>query len=719
MNKFTILLLALLLFFACKDPANTSNNHTASTTSKFTEKYPITEKTLVKDNFFGKEVEDPFRWLEDENSSDTKQWVGEQNEVSHHYLSRIPFRASIKERLTQLWNYEKYSTPFKENGKYYFFKNDGLQNQSVLYVQDNLDAEAKVVLDPNKFSNDGTSSLAGMSFSKDGKYLAYGISEGGSDWRTAYILDLETGKNLNDKIEWIKFSGFSWYNDGFYYSRFPSPKDGDKLSGKNEFHQVFYHKIGDNQSQDALVYADRSQPDISFYSATTEDESFHILYSSETTSGNALYFRKSENIDDEFTPLVTDFEHDYSVIDNIGEKLLVITNYKAPNQRLLLIDTRKPEQSRWKEIIPETENVLNDVSLIGNKIIAKYIRNANSQIKIFSIDGEFESELALPENIGTVGAINGKRNDKEAFYSFRSFVRPSTVYKLDVINKESEVFKEPQLDFNSDEYETKQVWYESYDGQRIPMFITHKKGIELNGANPTLLYGYGGFNINILPGFKLSQALFLENNGIYAVPNIRGGGEFGKKWHKAGTKLQKQNVFNDFMAAAEYLIDNNYTSSEKLAISGRSNGGLLVGACMTQKPELFAVALPAVGVMDMLRYHKFTIGRAWATDYGTSEDSIQFKNLLSYSPVHNVKKGTVYPATLVTTGDHDDRVVPAHSYKFISALQEVQPTENNPVLIRIDTNAGHGSGKPTSMLIEELTDILSFVFYNLDEEPIY
>lgn len=709
---FQFTLLGLLLF-SCNSgqDGNLSENDNMQSDKNNAYNYPETTKEDVVDEYFGVKVPDPYRWLEDDNSTATKNWVRKQNDMTFDYLDEISFRDEIADRLKEVWNYEKYSTPFKKNGKYYFFKNNGLQNQSVLYVQDKLDGEPRMVLDPNTFSEDGSSSLGSYSFSEDGRYLAYGVSVGGSDWRTVYVKDLKTGKTLADKLDWIKFSGMSWKDDGFFYSRYSEPKEGDELSAKNDFHQVFYHKVGTTQADDQLVFLDRSNPERNFYVNTTEDERFLSLAASESTSGNALYFRDLDKKDQDFVPVVEGFDSDFWVIDNFGDNLLVMTNDEAPNMRVLLIDTKRPGRGDWKELIPESEQKLQSIDLVGDKIMATYIKDAASMVKVFSESGRFLNEMKLP-GLGQISGFSGKRKDPLAFFSYTSFTQPSTKYKYDSKTGKSEVFKASKMDFNADEYETKQVFYKSNDGTQIPMFITHRKGLKMDGNNPTLLYGYGGFDISILPSFSIANTILLENGGIYAVANIRGGGEYGKKWHEAGTKLEKQNVFNDFISAAEYLIDQEYTSADKLAIEGRSNGGLLVGACMTQRPDLFKVALPAVGVMDMMRYHKFTIGKFWATDYGTSDESEeQFKNLLSYSPVHNIRLGTAYPATLVTTADHDDRVVPAHSFKFISALQEGHQGAN-PVLIRVDVDAGHGAGKSTEKQIEERADILSFMFHN-------
>lgn len=681
--------------------------------------YPNTFKdSTIVDEYFGEKITDPFRWLEDDHSEDTKKWVSEQNKTTQDYISNIPYRDAIAKRLEALWNYEKFGTPFKKGDKYYYFRNSGLQNQSVLYGTDALEKDATEIIDPNKFSSDGTSSLANFGFSKDGKYFAYGVSEGGSDWRTVYVKNLETGELLDDKVEWVKFSGISWYKNGFFYSRYPKPKEGDDLKGQNKFHAMYYHKLGTSQEKDEMVFADRRNPKINVYGGTTEDERFLTISTTETTSNNRLYFKDLSKNDEYFTPVVENLEHDFWVIDNNGDNLLVLTNHKAPNYRLVSINTEKIEEGFWEEIIPESKHVLSSVTIAGGKLVANYIKDAASLLKVYNLSGKFEYDIKLP-TMGTVNGFSGKKDENIAFYSFTSFTYPNTIFKYDFSAKESSIYRVPQIKgITPDDYETKQVFYESKDGTKIPMFITHKKGVVLDGTNPTLLYGYGGFNISVQPSFSISRMILLENGGVYAVANIRGGGEYGREWHDGGRLLNKQNVFDDFVAAAEYLIEEKYTSSEKLAIEGRSNGGLLVGACMTQRPDLFKVALPAVGVLDMLRYHKFTIGRAWATDYGLSTDPVQFQYLLNYSPLHNMEPGTNYPATLVTTADHDDRVVPAHSFKFISELQRNHEGDN-PVLIRVETSAGHGAGKPTKMAIEELADINSFMLYNLGEDVIY
>lgn len=706
-----LLFAIILLLVQCKNSATTNESVGPLTDFKnIPVKYIETQKdTAIVDDYFGTKVADPYRWLEDDHAENTKNWVKAQNVTTEKYLSQIPFRNTVKDRLTKLWNYAKFSTPFTVAGKYYFFKNDGLQNQSVLFVQDKLDGTPKEVLNPNNFSKDGTVALGGMDFSKDGKFLAYQISEGGSDWQTILIKNLETGKNLPEKIEWVKFSAISWAGNGFFYSRYPEPDKNDKLKGTNLFHQVYFHTLNTAQSEDRLVYADRSNPDYNFYCQTTEDERYLAISIAKSTSGNALYIKDLQNTNSTFIPIVESFESDFSLVDNINNELLILTNDQAPNQRLISINADAASPKNWKVVIPESKDVLRSVSLIGQKIFAHYLHNASSKVMTFQLDGKKVYDLALP-GIGTLGALSGKKDKEEAFFSFSSFTRPNTIYQLDAATGQSKVFKKSGIEFDSDAYETKQVFFTSKDGTKVPIFITHKKGLKMDGKRPTLLYGYGGFNISILPSFSLVRSLIMENDGIYAVANIRGGGEFGQNWHLNGTKEKKQNVFDDFIGAAEYLIKNGYTSSKNLGIEGGSNGGLLVGACITQRPELFSAAFPRVGVLDMLRYHKFTIGRAWAYDYGLSEDEKGFKYLIAYSPLHNVKDAS-YPATMVMTGDHDDRVVPAHSFKFAATLQEHQKG-NSPVLIRIETSAGHGAGKPTSKLIQESADMLSFFFYN-------
>ncbi|MFW6226856.1 MAG: prolyl oligopeptidase family serine peptidase [Bacteroidota bacterium] len=677
--------------------------------------YPETKKMDTSDVYFDTEVADPYRWLEDDTSTAVKHWVKKQNEVTFSYLKDIPFREDIQNRLKEVWNYPKYSAPSKKESVYFYFKNDGLQNQSVLYMTEDPEKEGEVLLDPNKLSEDGTVSLSSMGVSDNGKYLAYGISHGGSDWNEIFVMDVETKEKLDDHLEWVKFSGISWKDDGFYYSRYDEPK-GSELSAKNEFHKVYYHKVGTPQSEDKLVYWNPQKPNRNYAVGTTEDERFLIMQESAASQGNALFYKDLEKENDKFHQLAEGFEYQHSVVDHIDGEFIVKTNYDAPRYRLVLIDPENPEPENWKDLIPEKESVLQMATIAGKKLITTYMVDASSKAYVYSLEGERIHEIVLP-GIGSMGSFRGDKEDNEAFYTFSSYTMPPTIFRYDIENNKSEVFRKPEIKFNSDEYETKQIFYASKDGTKIPMFITHKKGLKMNGNNPVYLYGYGGFNISLTPGFSTPMIPFLENGGIYAVANLRGGGEYGKAWHDAGTKMKKQNVFDDFIAAAEHLIDNEYTNPGRIAIAGGSNGGLLVGACMTQRPELFGVALPAVGVMDMLRYHKYTIGWHWAGDYGTSEESKEmFEYLYKYSPIHNLKEGVEYPATLVTTADHDDRVVPAHSFKFIATLQE-KHRGNNPVLIRIETSAGHGAGKPTKKIIEETADKLAFIFYNMDIEP--
>jgi prolyl oligopeptidase len=679
--------------------------------------YPETRMDDVVDNYFGVEVADPYRWLEDDNSDETKAWVKAQNEVTFGYLEKIPFRKNIQERLTQMWDYPKYGTPFWKDNYYFFYKNDGMQNHFVLYIREGIDGEPREFINPNKLDEAGSISLTSLSISNDAKYMAYGISKAGSDWNELFVKETATGEDISDHIKWVKFSGISWEGDGFYYSRYDEPVQGQELSGANEFHKIYYHKIGTSQNEDKLIYHNPKHPRRNYYAGTTEDERFVIISESESTSGNSLYVKDNKNPKSDFIKIAEGFTYDYSALDHVNGKILVRTNHGAPKYRLVLIDPKNPSPEKWKEILPEKENVLRGVSQIGGKLFANYMKDASSRIYIYDYEGNQTGELELP-GIGSFGSLSGKKDENTAFFSFSSYTYPATIFKYDVAANEYEVYFAPEIDFDPEAYETKQVFFTSKDGTKVPMFIVHKKGLELNGKNPTLLYGYGGFNASLTPGFSVSRTILLENGGVYAVANTRGGGEYGRDWHMAGTQLNKQNVFDDFIAAAEYLIAEKYTSSEKLAIQGGSNGGLLVGAVMTQRPELFKIAFPAVGVLDMLRYHMFTIGWAWATDYGTSNDSVHFHNLYGYSPLHNIKKGVHYPATMVTTADHDDRVVPAHSFKFIAELQK-KHKGSNPVLIRIETDAGHGAGKPTSKIIEEAADTWAFMFYNLGVKPKY
>ena len=693
----SILLVATIMVAACSDCKIAKIN------------YPETATDETVDNYFGKDVADPYRWLEDDNSEETKKWVTEQNIVTENFLNQIPYRDKIKERLTKLWDYPRSSAPFKKGGYYFVFKNNGLQNQSVAYYMKSLDEEPKVLIDPNLWSEDGTISLSRFEVSEDGKYLAYAISKSGSDWNEIKVKNIETGEDFPETVQWVKFSGISWHNDGFYYTRYPQPKEGDLLKGVNENGKIYYHKVGEDQTKDKLIYEEPHNPRRGFYAGITDDLKYLIISATESTKGNALYIKDIGT--DKMTKIVETFDKDFSVIDHIDGKLLILTDSDAPKSKVITIDPKNPKKENWKDFIPEQEGVLRGISIAGGKIIASYMEDAHSKIKIFNLKGEYLYDLDNSE-IGTIRGFSGKIDDNETFYTITSFISPSTIYRYDIENNKSELFQKPEMDFDGSLYEVKQVFYPSKDGTKIPMFIVHKKGLKLDGKRPTLLYGYGGFNVSVTPSFSVSRLIWVENDGIYAVANIRGGGEYGEKWHLAGTKLQKQNVFDDFIAAAEYLIDNKYTGSKHLAILGGSNGGLLVGAVANQRPELFAVALPAVGVMDMLRYHLFTIGRYWATDYGTSEESEEmFNYLLAYSPIHNIRDGQ-FPATMVTTSDHDDRVVPAHSFKYAATLQNTY-TGNNPVLIRIETNAGHGAGKPTAKIIQEQADLWAFSFWNM------
>ncbi|MEA4984207.1 MAG: prolyl oligopeptidase family serine peptidase [Paludibacter sp.] len=683
-----------------------------SCTNRTNIEYPETRQDTIVDNYWGTTVPDPYRWLEDDRSAETEAWVIAQNQVTYSYLEQIPFRNKLKERFTELMNYPKYGSPKKVNNKYYFYKNDGLQNQSVLYELDSLTAEPKVLLDPNKLSEDGTVALSQAAFSKDGKYLAYSIAKSGSDWNEIFVMDVASRKLLSDHIEWVKFSGISWQGDGFYYSAYSKPEAGKEYSNKNEYHKVFYHQLGQAQDKDKIIYENKEFALRNCGAGVTEDEKFLFIFENESTSGNSLLMKDLTKANAKPVLIAPGFESDFSIIDHYQGKVFVLTNYNAPNQQLMVFDPTKPQLENWQTLIPETENVLESASIIGGKLFLNYLQDASHHLYAYDTNGKKLFEIELP-TIGTVG-ISGNMDENEAFYTFTSYTFPPTIYRYDVAENKAELFRKSEVSFNSDDYVSEQVFYTSKDGTKVPMSITYKKGMKRNGKNPVMLYGYGGFNISLLPSFSITRIPFLEKGGIYAIANLRGGGEYGETWHKAGTKMQKQNVFDDFISAAEYLIAEKYTNPEKLAINGGSNGGLLVGAALTQRPDLFAVAIPEVGVLDMLRYQKFTIGWAWATDYGTSEESKEmFEYLLGYSPLHNLTKGTDYPATLVTTGDHDDRVVPAHSFKFAATLQAAN-SGKNPTLIRIDVKAGHGAGKPISKIIDAQTDVWAFVMENLD-----
>ena len=672
-------------------------------------KYPQTKKGETVDLYFDTKVNDPYRWLEDDKSEETAAWVKAENEVTYDYLSQIPFRNELKARMQKLWNYEKIGSPSTEGNFTYYFKNNGLQNQSVLYRKD-ASGKEEVFLDPNTFSKDGTTSLGEMDFSKDGSILAYSISEGGSDWRKVVIMNTLDKKIVEDTLVDVKFSGLSWKgNEGFFYSSYDKPK-GSQLSAKTDQHKLYFHKLGTPQKEDKVIFgADQKRRYVG--GSVTNDDRFLIITAGNATYGNELYFKDLTLPNSPIVTIVDNFNSDSSVIENEGTKLYIETDLNAPNKRIVTVDVSNPKPENWKDFIPETENVLTPTTC-GGFFFANYMKDAVSVVQQYDYSGKLVRNIQLP-GLGTATGFSGKKSDKIVYYSFANYITTATIYALEFQSGKSTVYEKPKVDFKSEEYVSKQVFYTSKDGTKIPMMITHKKGLKLDGKNPTILYAYGGFNISLMPSFNIANAVWMENGGIYAVANLRGGGEYGKKWHDAGTKMQKQNVFDDFIAAAEYLIAQKYTSSNFLAIRGGSNGGLLVGATMTQRPDLMKVALPAVGVLDMLRYHTFTSGAGWAYDYGTSQDSKEmFEYIKKYSPVHNVKKGTQYPATMVTTGDHDDRVVPAHSFKFAAELQEKQ-SGSNPVLIRIDVKAGHGAGKSVEATIQENADIQSFTLYNM------
>jgi len=672
--------------------------------------YPTTRQADQVDDYHGTKVADPYRWLEDPDSDETKAWVEAQNKVTFGYLEDIPQRETLKQRITQLWNYEKYGIPYKEGNRYFYFKNDGLQNQSVLYTLTSLDEEPRLLIDPNTLSEDGTIALSGIAISDDGNRMAYGLSTSGSDWQEWKVRDVETGDDLSDHLKWVKFSGASWTidNQGFFYSRYDEPNDATKLEDINYYHKLYYHKLGTDQSDDLLIYHRPDQKEWMFNGSVTEDGHYLIIYVSQGTDPkNLVFYKDLQTPDSPIVELISEFEANFSLIDNDGSIFWVQTDLDAPRGRVIAIDSHNPGRENWQEIIPQAEETLEDVGVLNNQFVADYLKDARSSIKIFDLNGAFVREVELP-GIGSAGGFGGKRYDTETFYVFTSFTTPATIYRYDMVTGERSLFRQPTVDFDPTQYETRQVFYRSKDGTQVPMFITHKKGLTLDGNNPTYLYGYGGFNVSLTPSFSISNLVWMEMGGVYAIPNLRGGGEYGEDWHQAGIKLNKQNVFDDFIAAAEWLIENYYTRPQKLAIGGGSNGGLLVGACMTQRPDLFRAALPSVGVLDMLRFHKFTIGWAWCSDFGSPENPDEFKALYAYSPLHNLKPGTAYPATLITTADHDDRVVPAHSFKFAAALQAAHAGDN-PVLIRIETKAGHGAGKPTAKIIEEIADKWAFL----------
>jgi prolyl oligopeptidase len=706
MKKISLLFLLGLALFSCQSKNDSS----------MPLKYPETSRVDTVDTYFGTPVADPYRWLEDDRSPQTEDWVSRQNELTFSYLEGIPFREALKSRLEKLWNYEKLGTPFREGDYTYFYKNDGLQNQSVVYRQKG-EGEAEVFLDPNTFSEDGTTSLAGLSFTRDGSLAAYSVSEGGSDWRKIIVMDAASREIVEDTLVDVKFSGVSWKgNEGFYYSSYDKP-DGSELSAKTDQHKVYYHKIGTPQEEDQLVFGGRPEEKHRYvFGGVTEDDRYLVLSASNTTSGNKLFLQDLQTPGAPIIPILDHEDSDSYVIENVGSRLYIVTNLGAPNQKIVTADASNPGPEHWVDFIPETEHVLSP-GTGGGYFFAEYMVDALSKVLQYDYEGNLVREVELP-GPGSASGFRGKKEEKELYFSFTNYKTPGSSYRFDVETGEYELYWKPEIDFNPDDYESKQVFYTSADGTRIPMMITHKKGLALNGKNPTILYGYGGFNVSLTPGFSTTNAIWMEQGGIYAVPNLRGGGEYGKKWHDAGTKMNKQNVFDDFIAAAEYLIAEGYTSPEYLAVRGGSNGGLLVGAVMTQRPDLMKVALPAVGVLDMLRYHTFTAGAGWSYDYGTSGDSPEmFEYLKGYSPLHNIEEGVTYPATLITTADHDDRVVPAHSFKFAATLQEKHQGAN-PVLIRIETNAGHGAGTPISKTIEQTADIFGFTLYNMGYESL-
>ena len=707
MKKLTLLVMGTITLFGCNQQPKQPERYSVKA-------YPETrmDETVV-DDYFGTKVADPYRWLENDTSAETAKWVKAQNEVTQDYLSHIPFRNAIKDRLTQIVNYERYSMPSKKHGRYIYSKNDGLQNQSVIYMQETLDGEPTVLLDPNKLSDDGTVSLGGISFSNDGKYMAYTIQRSGSDWVEIYVKDMATLELLPDHIEWAKFTGASWYKDGFFYAAYDRPEAGKEFSNVNENHKIYYHKLGTPQEQDELFYSNPAQPRYFHQVDLTEDEHYMFLFESGQGAGSTLWIRDMQDPKGKFVQIADDMDYQYSPIDVIDGTLYIFTNYNAPKGRICKVSTKAPQMANWVDVIPESENVISGISLAKGKMIVTYDKDAANHAYVYTMDGQKLHEIALP-TYGSVG-FSSEYKEPEVFYAFTSFVFPTTIYQYNIDDNTSTVFRAPAIDFKSDDYVTEQVFVTSKDGTKVPMFLTYKKGLQKDGNNPTFLYGYGGFNVTLNPGFSTSRLPFIENGGIYAQMNLRGGNEYGEEWHIAGTKLQKQNVFDDCIACAEYLINNKYTSPKYLALNGGSNGGLLVGAVVNQRPDLFAVAVPQVGVMDMLRYHLFTIGWNWASDYGTSEDDeAMFKALYAYSPLHTIKSGADvhYPAIMVTTADHDDRVVPAHSFKYAAALQAAQ-TGDQPKIIRIDTKAGHGGGKPISKVLEEQADIYSFILYNM------
>ena len=718
MKKLVLFLFVISALVGCDPAADTTTNTTKDTPTTMKLTYPETAKGDVSFDYHGTAVADPFNWLEADTAAKVGEWVKAQNVVTKSYMDQIPYRESIKERYEELFNYPKLSSPFKAGDYYFFYKNDGLQNQSVIYVQKGLDGEPSVFIDPNAINAEGTTSINLIGISKDNKYVAYARQDAGSDWQQIHVMEIATKQKTEDVLEWVKFSGASWWKDGFFYSRYPAPAKGAEYSGDNKMHSVYYHKLGTPQSSDELIYRDEENQDIYHFGSVTEDKKYFILYKQPGTDGFSTFYKDLEKGGD-FVELFGGYNTKNGVVHSLGNgRLLVRTNIDAPNYRLIEVDINNPAKENWKTIIPASDNLLQGVNTGGGKLFASYLEKATTRIYQMDYDGSNKTQIELP-GLGSAGGLGGREGDKTLFYSFTSFTYPNSIFKYDVDSGKSELFSKTKLKFNPEDYEEKQIMYKSKDGTEVSMFIVHKKGLKMDGSHPTYLYGYGGFNVNLTPSFSASRLILLENDGVFAMPNLRGGGEYGEAWHEGGMLLKKQNVFDDFIAAGEYLISEGYTSKEKLAIAGGSNGGLLVGACMAQRPDLFAVALPAVGVMDMLRYHKFTVGKGWIPEYGCADSSaVDFKNLLSYSPLHNLKNGTNYPATMVTTADHDDRVVPAHSFKFAARLQEAHEGDN-PVLIRIAVDAGHGAGKPTSKIIEEQADMWSFIFFNTNADVKY
>jgi prolyl oligopeptidase len=720
-NRIILMSLAMLLAFICHSGKYSSMSHAMTIAQPFV--YPTSAQVNQVDDYHGTSVADPYRWLENPDSPESRAWIEAQNKLTMGFLAEIPARDRLKDRLTKLWNYEKYSIPFKQGDqpqtdssqRYFYFKNNGLQNQSVLYTLKALTDEPRLLLDPNTLSADGTVALGGLSVSENGNLLAYGLSTSGSDWQTWKVRDVETGKDLPDEINWVKFSGASWSHDhmGFFYSRYDEPNSKTQLEDVNYFQKLYYHRLGTSQSDDVLIYDRPDHKEWGFSGSVTEDGRYLLISVwLGTDPRNLVFYKDLTTPNAPVVELINTFEAEYSLVDNDGSRFWFRTDLNAPRGRVIAIDVSNPAKEQWQEIISESVDTLQGVGLLNNQFVASYLKDAHSQIHLYNLQGQLLREVELP-GIGSAGGFGGRRYDTETFYSFTSFTTPPTIYRYNMTTGESTVFRQPTVDFNPQDYEIRQVFYPSKDGTPVPMFIVHKKGLKLDGNNPTYLYGYGGFGVSLTPSFSVSLLTWMEMGGVYAVPNLRGGGEYGEDWHQAGMKLKKQTVFDDFIAAAEWLIANQYTRSEKLAIAGGSNGGLLVGACMAQRPELFGAALPAVGVMDMLRFHKFTIGWAWVAEYGSPDNPQEFKALYAYSPLHNLKPGTAYPATLITTADHDDRVVPAHSFKFAAALQAAHKG-TTPVLIRIETKAGHGAGKPTTKIIEEASDRWAFLVKTLE-----